>query len=1204
MKRKTIPLDPHRAHIQDNMEPSTSEIPTLGNSEMKFLYDKVFHNSPIGMNLFRISTNASVLVNQTFLDITGYQKKEVLGHSEAGLNLFMDTDIRNRWMEQLRQGKDVLNQQAQIRDKKGDIHDVVASLITASVDNEPAILVMAYDTTELKSVTINLEQTKSLLDETQHLTKVGGWEYSIPQKKFFWTDEVYEILGVSRDFDLTFYEKAILFRTNDDRKKLALAFSEAIEHGVPYDVELQLVGKNEQPIWVRTIVHIDTEDGYPIRLVGNVMDITESKESQLELMTNQRRLKLLLEHAPAAIAMFDREMRCIAVSQRFLHDYGVKFEDEMGKTHYEAFPEIPNRWREIHQRCLAGATEKSDCDSFIRQDGHTDWVRWEMRPWYETDNQIGGVILFSEVITEEIEAANALRESEAKFRDIFQNHSAVILLIDPADGAIVDANQAAAKFYGWTVEELCRKKIGEINTLSSPQMQKEIFTAVKDGQYHREFTHRIADGSLRDIETYGSLVKINGRNYLHSIIHDITDRKKAEEDLVKSEKKFALLFHKASMPIGLIHLSDWVVVDVNQAWLQLLEYSREEVVGKTIDQLNLSHDSNPQTELLNMLNRDPSIQDLEVTIFSKTGREITVITYINQLEIEGEPYLLSSIQDISQRKKAEEKLRINEHKLLEAQELAHLGYWEWDIRTGEVEWSDQVYRVFGLDPHEFKPNITSILSFSPWPEDHNRDMELINRAKASHEPGSYEQKFLRPDHSIGYYFSTFQGIYNAKGDLTSMVGTVFDITGRKLVEQELRRQALRLQTLHIIDQLVLKEELLPEEIAQKALNAMFELLDCSQASFWIYNPIKNQAELLATNQNHPMDAKVSGPQVLSFHRDPSVWLNLQMIIVDDITHPPVPSKFLSIPDDQAVSYIILPLRSSNTYIGEMDVSWTHPHKITPEDQEIMSEIASQITISIEQARLREETRKYAENLEKRVLERTNQLEESNRELEAFAYSVSHDLRAPLRAIDGFTRLLEEEYEGEVDDEGKRLIHVIRASTEKMDHLITDILELSRVNRAQMKFVRMDMTSLVRSVYNEIANEEIQSKYHFEVADLPEACADPILMHQVWLNLISNSIKYAQTRSEPEIQIRGTMENGLCNYTIQDNGVGFNPKYKDKLFNLFQRLHRDGEFEGTGVGLAIVQRAIQRHNGRVWAESTLNTGAEFGFSIPYREVEND
>jgi PAS domain S-box-containing protein len=225
------------------------------------------------------------------------------------------------------------------------------------------------------------------------------------------------------------------------------------------------------------------------------------------------------------------------------------------------------------------------------------------------------------------------------------------------------------------------------------------------------------------------------------------------------------------------------------------------------------------------------------------------------------------------------------------------------------------------------------------------------------------------------------------------------------------------------------------------------------------------------------------------------------------------------------------------------------------------------------------------------------LQASNKELEAFSYSVSHDLRAPLRAVDGFSRLLLEDYKNILDDEGLRLLNIVRENVQKMDKLITDLLALSRVARAEMNLSKIDMTGMAKSMYHEVLENKDESHISISIDPLPEIFADTTLMRQVWQNLIGNALKYSKPKGKIVIEIAGKTEKGENIYSIKDNGVGFNPEYKHKIFDTFQRLHRADEFEGTGVGLSIVQRIISRHGGRVWADGKEGEGATFWFSLP-------
>jgi len=241
------------------------------------------------------------------------------------------------------------------------------------------------------------------------------------------------------------------------------------------------------------------------------------------------------------------------------------------------------------------------------------------------------------------------------------------------------------------------------------------------------------------------------------------------------------------------------------------------------------------------------------------------------------------------------------------------------------------------------------------------------------------------------------------------------------------------------------------------------------------------------------------------------------------------------------------------------------------------------------------------DLERRVIERTEQLEAANQEMEAFSYSVSHDLRTPLRAIDGFSRILLDDYTNKLDDEGRRLLNVVRDNTSRMGQLIDDILKFSRTGRLELTFSEIDMERLAREVAEELkpADDNLQ----LEIEPVPKAWGDRAMMRQVFINLLSNAIKFCQSSDVVRIKVGGSIEGDEVIYYVKDNGAGFDMQYVNKLFGVFQRLHSMTEFEGTGIGLAIVKRIITRHGGRVWAEGKVGEGATIYFALPKKEVEH-
>ena len=236
-------------------------------------------------------------------------------------------------------------------------------------------------------------------------------------------------------------------------------------------------------------------------------------------------------------------------------------------------------------------------------------------------------------------------------------------------------------------------------------------------------------------------------------------------------------------------------------------------------------------------------------------------------------------------------------------------------------------------------------------------------------------------------------------------------------------------------------------------------------------------------------------------------------------------------------------------------------------------------------------------LEQRVRERTSELEAANRDLEAFGFSVSHDLRAPLRHIDGYADLVVTEFAGQMPAEAQRMLNLIRTSAGRMGRLIDDLLHFSRMGRQSMSKRPTSMTTLVREVLTETGKERTGRVIEIQVAELPDCVCDPSLLKQVLINLLSNAFKFTRQKEKALVEVGARQQEGETIYFVRDNGAGFDMQNAQKLFGAFQRFHRYDEFEGTGIGLSLVQRIIQRHGGRIWAEAAINEGATFYFTLP-------
>jgi PAS domain S-box-containing protein len=748
----------------------------------------------------------------------------------------------------------------------------------------------------------------------------------------------------------------------------------------------------------------------------------------------------------------------------------------------------------------------------------------------------------------------SLVHSEELFRKAFVTSPDSININRLSDGLYVSINNGFTNITGYTEEETIGKTSYELNLWADTRDRDNLVKWLRtEGKVmNMEARFRKKDGTLLDGLMSATIIDLDGIPHILSITRDITEKRKIENELKESENRFRELIELA--PDGILLGShDGTVTGANSRMLRITGKNLEELIGTNFSSLFSENELNLAPLRYDLLQKKETISTIR-NIRRPDGSNV-IVEMITEMMPDGS--YMSVWHDIT-------KLKLVEEALLKSKEqydklVSKIPVGVYILRT----FPDETFALDYMSPvmaEMFDANVDEMLSDTRniysriYPDDRDSFVALNESGIKSCHPFDWTGR-INCRGTIKWLHISSAPEPQKNGDIL-WHGIVTDITGQKLADNSL----------------IESERLLRESQNIARLGSF--IWDLS-SGHWESSLILDEIFGIDESIIHSYDS----------------WIN--------IVHPDFRTAMTDYVTKEVVGKhhkfdkeyrIIRKADGQDRWVhglGELEFdSNNNPVKL----------IGTIIDIT-DRKKAEEEINKLNTSLEERVNERTAQLEDANRELQAFAYSVSHDLRAPLRAIDGFSKFVLEDYGTKLDSEGQRLLGLIRSNTQKMDKLITDILSLSRVSRSEHKKSKIDMTKMAMSMINEAASHEILQKLEFIVEPLPLTYADPIFIKQVWINLISNAIKFSSLKMKPEIKIGGYREHKYNVYYISDNGVGFNPEYAHKLFGVFQRLHKADEFEGTGVGLAIVQRIIHRHGGKVWAESKEGRGATFYFSIP-------
>jgi PAS domain S-box-containing protein len=639
-------------------------------------------------------------------------------------------------------------------------------------------------------------------------------------------------------------------------------------------------------------------------------------------------------------------------------------------------------------------------------------------------------------------------------------------------------------------------------------------------------------------------------------------RRQAEDALRHSEERLRLVLETAHEAFISIDVAG-VITAWNPEAEAIFAWTRDEALGsKLIDKIiPAQYRHRHEQGLAHFLRTGdgPVLNKrIELSALHRDGHEFPVELTISPLRV-GDSYVFNAfLRDITARKRAEAERRTSESKLAEAQQVAHIGSWEWDVTTDEIAWSDELFRIFGVDRESFAASYEAYLQRIA-----SEDREFVDGVvkKALDEPGSFvfDHRTTRPDGATRILQCRGEVVTDEDRKPLRLRGTAQDVTEERKAEEARGESEARYRLL---------AENSTDVIAVTDTSGAFTYVSPACRKLFGYDP-----------------EEVLGRDILEFPHPEDLALVSQAY-----------KEVLDSRESASISHRCR--RKDGTYV------WIEvlAHQICDPQTGEVKEVQSTCRDITERKRAEDE-----------LLSLAATLEDSNSELVQFATVASHDLQEPLRKIEAFGSLLKAKYGELLDEPGRDYVERMAKAAQRMQALISNLLTLSRITTRAQPFAPVDLAQTVKEVAADLELTIEERGGRIEVGELPTIEADPLQMRQMLQNLISNSLKFMPEDSIPVIKVHGKLRNGAAGdganaestvtILVEDNGIGFDPRHVDRIFQVFERLHGRGEYEGTGMGLAICKKIARRHGGDITATSTTGAGATFIVSLPARHPES-